>query len=154
MNPLLLNSVAKNKTAPIVIGVLIVGGALIGYFGIVKPILCKLNISSCRSDRKRDKDIEKLLSLDHFDPNYYNSSRLRISHFRAKELADQLDDAISGAGTDEESLYGALREANNPDDLSLVSKYYNVRHQTSLVDRIINDLDDDEIRQVLITLGY
>ncbi len=154
MNPLLLNSVAKNKTAPIVIGALIVGGALIGYFGIVKPILCKLNISSCRSDRRRDKDVEKILSLNHFDPNFYRSDMVSISHFRAKELADQLDDSISGAGTDEDSLFGALREAKSPNNLSLVSKYYGVRQGMSLANRIVSDLSDDEIGQVLTTLGY
>jgi hypothetical protein len=152
MNPLVLDSVAKNKTAPIVLGVLIVGLGFLSYFGVVKPILCKLNISDCRSDRQRKRNIEKLLSMNAFDPNFYRADMITISHFRAKELADQLDDAISGSGTDEDSLFGALREAKNPNNLSLVSKYYGVRKGMSLVDRIINDLNDNELNQVLTTL--
>jgi hypothetical protein len=145
-----VDGLSKNKATPIVLGVLILGSTIGGFF-LVRGMLKKLGIIE---DKEDVKFIKKLTTLNHFNPNFYQPNRLSISSFRAKELADIMDSSISGVGTDEEELYGAIREASNPHDMSLVSKEYMIRHEKSLIDSIISELNKREKERVLKTLGY
>ena len=142
---------AKNKWTPIVLGVVILGVAAVAYFGVVRPILCKTGIATCSGDRRRKKIEEKLKNSDSFNPNFYQASKITMSHTQAKTIADKIEKALSGAD-DEEAVYGLLRDAKNANNLSLISFYYNQRHQQSLVDNLIYDMSSEEELQRILNI--
>lgn len=135
--------IAQNKWTPIVLGVIIIGGVLGTYF-LVKKGLCVVGLAECSSDRKADRILKKLQALDAFNPNYYNNTRLTISHESAKIKADDLKKSFGFFNDDEEGVYRVLQSINTPDDMSLVSKYYALRHGSSVVDDLSYYLDSDD----------
>jgi hypothetical protein len=134
---------ASNKYTPIVIGVLIVGGAVGTYF-LAKRGLCAIGLAECATDRRAKRTLKKLQKLDAFNPNFYKNTQLTISHNAAKIKADELEDAFGFWNDDEEGVYRVLQSIATPDDMSLVSKYYGIRHESSLVDDMSYHLDDED----------
>ena len=145
-----VEGLSKNKATPIVLGVLILGSTIGGFF-LVRGMLKNLGIIEDKEDIKIN---EKLIKLNHFKPNFYSPTRTTIQSYRAKEIADIFEKAASGVGTDEEGLYGAVREASNPHNMSLVSKEYMIRYEESLIDVIIDEFNKNEKKRLLKTLGY
>jgi len=152
--PLVAGAVAqglsKNKATPYILGGLILV-TTVGGFLIVRSALKKLGLIE---DKEETRINQKLTKLDHFNPNFYSPIKTTIDSFRAKEIADIFEDSTSGIFTDEEELYGAVREASNPHNMSLVSKEYMRRHDESLIDVIIKNLNKNEKKRLLKTLGY
>lgn len=141
---------AENKWTPIVLGVLIVGG-VVGTFFLAKRGLCAVGLAECATDRRANRALKKLQALDAFNPNYYQSSRLTITHDNAKIKADELHKAFGFWNDDEEQVYGVLRQVGTVDNMSLVSKYYQIRQGSSLVDELAYYLDDeDEAKRMLM----
>lgn len=143
-----VEGLSKNKAAPYVLGGLILVSA-VGSFFIVRGVLKKIGLIE---DKKKQRLIKRLIKLNHFNPSFYEPSKISIDNFRAKEIADQIEEAMSGVGTDEESLYGAVREVSNPHNMSLVSKEYQIRHGESLIDAIVDELNTNEIERLLKTI--
>jgi|DEB0MinimDraft_10_1074344.scaffolds.fasta_scaffold02741_10 hypothetical protein len=145
-----VDGLSKNKATPYVIGGLILVST-VGGFLLVRGTLKKLGIIEDKEDTRIN---EKLSKLNHFKPNFYNPIKTTIDPFRAKQIAYVFEKAASGVGTDEEALYGAVREAANPHNMSLVSKEYMIRYEESLIDVIIEEFNKNEKKRLLKTLGY
>lgn len=139
---------AENKWTPIVLGVIIIGGA-VGTFFLAKRGLCAVGLAECGYQRRAKRTLKKLQKLDAFNPNYYQNQRLTITHNNAKIKADELEDSFGFWDDDEEKVYGVLSSIKSPDDMSLVSKYYGIRHGVSLVDEMGEQLgDEDEAKRM------
>lgn len=146
------HGLAQNKWTPIVAGVVIIGVSAVAYFGIIRPIMCRTGIAkNCGSDKRRKKLEERLKKSDGFNPNFYIASKLTITHQRAKEIADKLNKALSGAD-DEEAVYALLADAKNLNNLSLISYYYQMRHKQSLVDNLAYDMGSEEELQRMVSI--
>jgi hypothetical protein len=91
------------------------------------------------------------MKLDAFNPNFYQSSMLTITHNNAKIRADELNSAFGVFNDDEEGVYSVLRQVGTENNMSLVSKYFEQRHNSSLVDQLAYYLDDeDEAKRMLL----
>jgi hypothetical protein len=122
MNPAtytIANKEASNKYTPIVVGVLVVGGALATYFFVIKPILEGLGIKDTKYDAR-------FRYLKGFDPNYYKSnlSKVTISTEKARSIALKIYQSYGILNDDEELLYGAISEAGSEYNLSKVSDIF------------------------------
>jgi hypothetical protein len=141
---------AQNKWTPIVLGIVIVGGATLSFFAM-RAVLCKLEVIECATDRRAKRALNKLMKLDAFNPNFYQSSMLTITHNNAKIRADELNSAFGVFNDDEEGVYSVLRQVGTENNMSLVSKYFEQRHNSSLVDQLAYYLDDeDEAKRMLL----
>lgn len=134
---------AKNKWTPIVVVGGVVGVIALVYFGIYRPVMCKFGVIECADDKKIKALKVKIQRNEGFNPNFYDATKLTISHDLAKETADKLYDALYG-NDDEEAVYSLLASAKNINNLSLVSKYYFQRKGVSLVDNLVGDMDSLE----------
>lgn len=158
MLPLLAKSsaasgLAQNKWTPIVMGVIVVGVGIGGYF-LVKRGLCAVGLATCRSDRKLARLQAKFKKEEALNPNYYQAPRLTITHNLAKVKADELNSALWGAD-DEDAVYAILRSAKTKDNMSLISKYYALRHDQSLSDNLGYEMgSEEEIERMLEVLKY
>ena len=142
------SKMAENKWTPIVIGVLIVGGA-VGTFFLAKRGLCAIGLAECASQRKAKRTLKKLQGMEAFNPTYYQNTQLTITHQNAKIKADELEDAFGFWNDDEEGVYRSLQSVKSADDMSLISKYYGLRHESSLVDDMSYHLgDEDEAKRM------
>lgn len=133
---------AENQWTPIVLGVLIVGGAIGAYF-LAKQGLCAVGLAECATDRRANRTLKKIQGLQAFNPNFYQNARLTISHNAAKVKADEINDAFGVFNDDEEQVYRVLSSVSNPHDMSLIAKYYSLRHGSSMVDDMSYYLDDE-----------
>jgi len=143
MNPLLVSKLAQNKTLPIVLGVLVVG--VVGFsLWKGKRIMCSLGLATCDSNyRKRLSDLKFLY------PNYYDATKISITHQQAKVISDEIESSLNGAD-DEEEVYASLQKAKTRNNISLVSKYFSQRHSESMIDRIAYDMGSkDEMVRVM-----
>ena len=136
------SKLAENKWTPIILGVVIIGGVVGTYF-LAKKGLCMVGLAECATDRRANRTLKKLQGLDAFNPNYYNNTRLTISHESAKIKADELENSFGFFNDDEEGVYRILQSVRTPDDMSLISKYYALRHDSSVVDDLSYYLDDE-----------
>ena len=147
-----VSGVAKNKYTPWIIGGLVVGGTALAYFGIIKPVLCFTGVySNC----KEDKDELGIISLDAFNPKLANPRNISITHDKAKQLAEQIHDAIdttinpvSWFDDDEEAVYGAISSAGTIPNVSLVSRMYEAMYGDSLGSMIADSFNQSEMKKV------
>jgi hypothetical protein len=139
------DNLTKNKYFPIVAGVLIIGIVGIAYFGVARPIMCKVGVMECRDERRRKKVEKQIREFKGFDPNFYKATQLTIGHDLAKKYADDLKDSYGGIFTndDEEKVYSILQSFKNKHNASLVSKYYVMRHNKALVDDVLDHMGSD-----------
>ena len=148
----LATNVAKSKATPYIIGgvVLLVLG--LTYFGIARPLLCYFKvIKNCKGSKLE----AQLLSLDAFDPKVSNPTNTDISYPKAKQLAEQINDALgftinptSWFDDTEEAVYGAISSAGSIGNLSLVSRMYEAEYGESLSGRIGSKFNASEMEKV------
>lgn len=103
------------KVAMYVVGAIVVGGAI------------KWVVNAGTRHRQR-----LMQEFAGFDPNYYRNHTYTISHSRAKALADKAYNAVGVFNDNEEMMISVLLEAGTRANLSLVSHYFNIRHNESL----------------------
>jgi hypothetical protein len=140
-----VEGLAQNKATPYVIGgvLLLVSG--VAYFGIIRPILCKTGVVSCKNDKK----ILDLMKYKGFNPNYSRPSKTTISHSRAKKLAKKIKEAGGFFNDDEGGFYSVLEEIGSADNLSLVARMFSAKKYGSLAEYVMDHLDEtEEIKRV------
>jgi len=151
-----VSGVVKNKYTPWIVGGVIIGGATLSYFGIIRPILCHTGVyKNCPEDR----DEIDLIKLDAFNTKIANPSNITITYDKAKQLADQIYDSIdvtwnpsSWFDDDEEAVYGAISSAGSIPNLSLVSRMYEAKYGDSLGTKIADSFNRSEMKRVRILI--
>ncbi|MBL4574818.1 MAG: hypothetical protein JKY51_01800 [Opitutaceae bacterium] len=140
-----VEGLAQNKATPYVIGGLVLLTLGASYFLVIRPVMCKVGLASCKNDKK----ILDLMKYKGFNPNYSRPSKTTISHERAKKLALKIKDAGSFFNDDEGAFYSVLEEIGSADNLSLVSRMFTAKKYGSLAEYITNYLDEtEEIKRV------
>lgn len=125
----------------ITIGITVAVGA-VGYFLIVKPVLCKLGVVTCRKQRKQDKQILENFDNKGFDPNYWKTKNVTIQWDRARKLAEDVYNAAGTFNDDEGPFYALLQEVNTYANLSLVSYVFQNKYKESLAEWYSYYLDE------------
>lgn len=148
----LASNVGKNKATPYIIGGVILGSLALVYFGVVKPIFCKLNILDCG----KTKEELELFNLDAFNTQIASLNNTSISADAARKLASQIQKALGYSSSvarwfddDEDSVYGAISSAGSVTNMSLVSRYYESMYDESLVARLTSKLNSSEMEKVM-----
>lgn len=144
----------SNKYTPIIVGVLVVGGALASYFFIIKPILEGLGIKDTKFDKK-------LGQLDGFNPDFYkkNISKVTISTAQANKIAQDVYDSWGFASANlcltcvygddnEEKLHGAIQSAGSNYNLSKVSETFQKKFNQNMASFIINFADNSDTERI------
>jgi|GEM_PF-5216182 len=139
----------------IAVTALVAGGA---YVLVLRPLLCRSGLVTCKIYTKRLKAIKKYKG---FNPTWYmtNPSKANISSTRAKVLADKFRDAAGYINDDEDAFYSVLIEAGNSYNLSKISEAYSARYNgANMADWItyyMNDFSEiKEIHKTLIKYPY
>jgi hypothetical protein len=147
----LASNVAKNKATPYIIGGVVLVSLGLTYFGIVRPLLCYFKVIECKGARKE----KELLTLNAFNPKIANLDITTITYDKAKQLAEQINDALgytinplSWVDDDEEAVYGAIQSAGSVNNLSLVARMYEAKYGESLGGRIGAKFNTSEIDKV------
>lgn len=141
------DNLAKNKYAPVVIGVLVVGGVLASYFFVIKPILEGLGIKDTKFDKR-------LFYLNGFDPNYYktNYSKVTISTAMAGKLATDIWMSYGLINDDEEKLVGAVQSAGSEYNLSKVADTFQRqfgKNMAEYVKSFANNADTETMYKII-----
>ncbi len=131
---------AQNKATPYIVGGILLLISGVAYFGVIRPILCKTGIASCKNDKK----ILDLMKYKGFNPDYARPSKTTISHERAKTLAKKIYKAGGFFNDDEGGFYSVLEEIGSADNLSLVSRMFTAKKYGSLAEYIMDHLDETE----------
>ncbi len=144
-----------------IIGVpLLIGGA---YFGLYRPIMRKLGVLQSPENEAFDKVNDLVSKQPFWSRSYYltvNNGVKPLTETSAKHYSDELWDATRGGwtgwGTDEEKIYGAIRNIGSKAGISQVSeKFWNTR-QTDLLEVLKDELSTEEfgiVSQIISTFA-
>ena len=139
-----VGKIAENKYTPIVLGVVVLGGGLISYFLVVKPVLQAIGIL----ESKDDKLEQELMEMKAFNPNFSNPTKVSIAPDRAKDLADILYNSISWYNDREDKIYNAIQQAGSNHNMSVVSRYFGIKYGEALSSYIVGNLNVTEMKKV------
>ena len=78
-----------------------------------------------------------------------NKGFVMLSDSRVKQVAEKLEDALSGGGTDESLLSSALSSLKDKVAVSQVAYYYKNAYGSTLFDDLKDDLSDSEYRAIV-----
>lgn len=167
-NEKVIVALAQNKYTPIVVGVLVIGGLAIVYFG-GKALLSATGVIESKYD-------EELPKKNGFNPEYYknNIGKVTISTAKAYEIAKRIHDSYgwatpsdagylsgfmagltgtqilsSNLGNDQEQLLqGAIQEAGSEYNLSKVSDLFQKEYKEGMIAYIKKFADNDDTKAI------
>lgn len=93
-------------------------------------------------DANKERDIANEVN------NAITTSNIRLSQVQLNTLADKLYNAVKGAGTDEKSIYDAMRTLQTKDDVLALIKTFSVRDSMTLREWLYDDLNNSEISKI------
>lgn len=93
-------------------------------------------------DANKERDIYKEVN------NAIATSNVTLSQVQLNTLADKIYKAVKGIGTDEKSIYDAMRTLNTKDDVLALIKTFGVRDSMTLREWLYDDLNNREIQRV------
>lgn len=103
----------------------------------------KLSISkSDAANANKEKDIMREVN------NEINQSNITLTQVQLNTLADKIYKAVKGAGTDEKSIYDAMRTLQTKDDVLALIKTFSVRDSMTLREWLYDDLNNSEISKI------
>jgi hypothetical protein len=126
----------------------IVGLAVVGlaYFGIIKPILNAVGLTSSKEDREGAKDEEKLSRKQVLSPLLYrdNKSKITISSGKANQSAYNIYIA-KGTFYDDESLaVGSITSAGTLVNISYIADVFADNYGSSLESYLNSFLENED----------
>lgn len=118
----------------IAIGTLALAGAGLVYFGILRPIMCKVGIVECKAGKEQDQLILENFDNKGFDPEYWRTKTPSMSWERARVLAEKAYKAGGIFNDNESALYSVLQEAGSYANLSLIAYVFKNKYSESLAE--------------------
>lgn len=96
--------------------------------------------------------------------NSYNKNELSYTDLEYDNFAERLFDAMSGPGTDEDTVYSILKRLNNKSDWNKLIQSFGVREtdawysswEGNLMEWLVDELDSseqEEVRTILARIG-
>jgi hypothetical protein len=136
--------------------VLIAGIGLAGlailYFGVARPVLCKLRVIDCKKQSQEDEQILQNFDNKGFDPTYWQNRTVTLSWDRAKQLAANVYNAGGVFNDDESAFYAVLQEAKTYANLSFIAYNFQNKYKQSLAEYYAYYLDAPEEQQKIKTI--
>ena len=139
-------------TRVVILSAIALVGVGVIYFGIARPIMCKLRIISCKKQEENDQQILENFDNKGFDPEYFRTHTPSMSWDRAKSLAEIAYKAGGVFNDDESKLYSVLQEAKTYANLSLIASVFKNKYNESLAEWYAYYLDAPEEQQKIKTI--
>ena len=140
-------------TKIVILGSIALVGVGIAYFGIVRPIFCKIGLVKCKSGEENAQIILQNFDNKGWDPEYWRNHAPSLSWDRAKKLAENVYGAGGIFNDNEDVFYAALQEAKTYANLSLISYVFKNKYNKSLAEYYAYYLSDtqeqEKIKQIL-----
>lgn len=93
-------------------------------------------------DANKERDIVNEVN------NAITTSNVTLSQVQLNTLADKIYKAVKGSGTDEKSIYDAMRTLETKDDVLALIKTFSVRDSMTLREWLYDDLNNSEISKI------
>lgn len=139
-------------TRIVVIAGLGLAGIAIVYFGIARPVLCKLRVVDCKKQHEEDQQIIQNFDNKGFDPEYWRNRNVSLSWERAKQLAENVYKAGGFFNDDEGTFYSVLQEAKTYANLSFIAYNFQNKYKESLAEWYAYYLSGAEEQQKIKTI--
>lgn len=129
---------------------LIGGGALLFYFGILDPVLKAIGLKDDAEDRERDGALNTLESKSGwYTQTYYKyagkTGYLFLTQKAADFYADEINNSLHWYNDDEERIYKVFRSLSSHLQLSQVVLSYGNKHKADLYTTLKDWLNDSEM---------
>lgn len=98
--------------------------------------------------KQETEDANKQRDIANEVNNAITTSNVTLTQVQLNTLADKLYNAVKGAGTDEKSIYDAMRTLQTKDDVLALIKTFSVRDSMTLREWLYDDLNNSEISKI------
>ena len=98
--------------------------------------------------KQETEDANKQRNIDNEVNNAITASNVTITQVQLNTLADKIYKAVKGSGTDEKSIYDAMRTLQTKDDVLALIKTFSVRDSMTLREWLYDDLNNSEISKI------
>lgn len=126
----------------------VVGLAVVGlaYFGIIKPILNAVGLTSSKEDREAQQDTEKLSRKQVLSPLLYrdNKSKITISSGKANQSAYNIYVAKGTFIDDESKAVGSITSAGSLVNISYIADVFADNYGSSLESYLNSFLENED----------
>lgn len=119
-----------------------------GMIAIVVLIIFFVVWNRFGKSKQETEDANKERDIANEVNNAITTSNVSLSQVQLNTLADKLYNAVKGAGTDEKSIYDAMRTLQTKDDVLALIKTFSVRDSMTLREWLYDDLNNSEISKI------
>ena len=98
--------------------------------------------------KEETEEEEKKTNLNEEINAELNKAKITLSQVQLNTLADKIYKAVKGAGSDETSIYNAMRTLQTKDDALSLIKTFGVRDSMTLREWLYDDLNNSEISKI------
>lgn len=123
-------------------------GALIAYFGVIRPLFKKLGVIK----GEEEKTVDAFEANVAFDPNFWQKEKspaIGLKKDYAIKLAKQINDAFGVTGDDEASIYDVFKSLKTKFQVSMLSFYYSAVYKVDLFNELRDRLSADEMLVII-----
>ena len=119
-----------------------------GMIAIVVLIMFFVVWNRFGKSKQETEDANKQRDIANEVNNAITTSNVTLSQVQLNTLADKIYKAVKGSGTDEKSIYDAMRTLVTKDDVLALIKTFSVRDSMTLREWLYDDLNNSEISKI------
>jgi hypothetical protein len=113
---------------------------------MLDQILKAVGLKKDKADKNKDIAVAELRTSEYFDPMFYKGKAFAALGIEpSKQFAKDIHKAISGFGTNEESLYTTFAKLKCRYNISEIAEAYYQIYGKHLLPEILNDLTEKEM---------
>ena len=119
-----------------------------GMIAIVVLIMFFVVWNRFGKSKQETEDANKQRDIANEVNNAITTSNVTLSQVQLNTLADKIYKAVKGSGTDEKSIYDAMRTLVTKDDVLALIKTFSVRDSMTLREWLYDDLNNSEVSKI------
>lgn len=119
-----------------------------GMIAIVVLIIFFVVWNRFGKSKQETEDANKQRDIANEVNNAITASNVKLTQVQLNTLADKIYKAVKGSGTDEKSIYDAMRTLQTKDDVLALIKTFSVRDSMTLREWLYDDLNNSEISKI------
>lgn len=119
-----------------------------GMIAIVVLIIFFVVWNKFGKSKSETEEKEKKGNLNEEINKEINLNNVTLTQVQLNTLSDKIYKAVKGAGSDEKSIYDAIRTLQTKDDVLALIKTFSVRDSMTLREWLYDDLNNSEISKI------
>ncbi len=119
-----------------------------GMIAIVVLIIFFVIWNRFGKSKQETEDANKQRDIANEVNNAITASNVKLTQVQLNTLADKIYKAVKGSGTDEKSIYDAMRTLQTKDDVLALIKTFSVRDSMTLREWLYDDLNNSEVSKI------